>query len=307
MDSSDKFAEDYAALTTGSGFVEFENWTTVTLTGEDRQPFLHNMCTNDVRRLELGDHCEAYLTDVKGKIIGHVFIFAQADCLLLLTVPEQAEAIITHLDRYIIREDVQLHDHTSTSSWLLVVGATAGDAIKNLPCFVAQSQLFWPESYLLQCEIGNKHDIIQQLQAAQTRACGIEALTTIRIESQLPLMGVDFAEVNLPQEINRDAQAISFTKGCYLGQETIARIDALGHVNQKVVLLEFAGEQVPPVGLELLMAEKVVGSVTSSGWSPRCQAPLALAMLRRGANDLGTQLDSALGVATVREPLAKGH
>ncbi len=120
----------------------------------------------------------------------------------------------------------------------------------------------------------------------------------LRIEDRFPLFGTDFDSSNLPQEVNRDDNAISFTKGCYLGQETIARIDALGHVNQKLVALQFAGDTVPPPGTELLLNDKAVGRVTSSCWSPKCEAPLALAMIRRGANDDGTELRSEFGTAT---------
>ena len=122
------------------------------------------------------------------------------------------------------------------------------------------------------------------------------------------MFGVDFDSANLPQEINRDRLAINFNKGCYLGQETVARIDALGHVNQKVVLLQFAGETLPAVGLELQVDGQGVGSVSSTCWSPKLQSPATLALVRRGFNDVGTQLDSDVGTATVvtnmRSPLA---
>src|SRR5262249_33064178 len=104
-----------------------------------------------------------------------------------------------------------------------------------------------------------------------------------------------------PQELGRDALAISFTKGCYLGQETVARIDALGHVNQTLRGLRFHGQTVPTPGTVLTVADKTVAHVTSAAFSPRLNAPLALGYVRHGQTAPGTQLRSSLGEATVVE------
>ena len=308
MSMSESTKNDYEALTTGCGFVELKNWSTVTLTGEDRHAFLHNMCTNDIRRLTPGEGCEAFCTDVKGKIVAHLFLFAHEDRLEILTVPEQAGPLIKHLDRYIIREDVQLHDHSGEVCWTLISG-TEADALLNqvaeAACQVARCDLFWPPGCLLRSTRTEQSAIEQSLREAGAKPCSASALTTLRIESGLPLFHEDFSEANLPQEVDRNSQAISFNKGCYLGQETIARIDALGHVNQKVVVVKLSGSTVPEGGLELSLAEKPVGQVTSSCWSPRWNAPLALATVRRGANGVGTQLASELGLATVVDPSEK--
>jgi folate-binding protein YgfZ len=90
----------------------------------------------------------------------------------------------------------------------------------------------------------------------------------------MPRYGVDFTEENLPQEVGRDREAISFTKGCYLGQETVARIDALGHVNHRLVGVRFFGSEVPASGTELTRECRIVGSGTSAAFSPKLNAPL---------------------------------
>jgi folate-binding protein YgfZ len=125
------------------------------------------------------------------------------------------------------------------------------------------------------------------------------AFDVARIEAGMPLFKVDFDDSNLPQEVGRDKEAISFTKGCYLGQETVARIDGLGHVNQRIVGVQFTGHEVPAVGTELILAGAAVGRVTSSAFSPALGAPLALAMVRREANAVGTRLESAVGACEV--------
>jgi hypothetical protein len=129
--------------------------------------------------------------------------------------------------------------------------------------------------------------------------CGEAAFHTLRIEAGVPLFGVDFDEQNFPQEVGRDREAISFTKGCYLGQETVARIDALGHVNNRLIGVHFFGSQVPEPGMELLHEGKKVGQITSAAFSRRLYGPLALAMVRREANSPGTRLESSIGKCEV--------
>ena len=89
----------------------------------------------------------------------------------------------------------------------------------------------------------------------------------IRVESGCPLYGIDFNENNLPQELNRNALAIHFRKGCYLGQETVARIDALGHVNKRLAMISIIGEELPAIGAVIRRGDDTVGQVTSVAWS----------------------------------------
>jgi folate-binding protein YgfZ len=119
------------------------------------------------------------------------------------------------------------------------------------------------------------------------------------VEAGFPLFGHDIGEDNLPQEVGRDAQAISFKKGCYLGQETVARIDALGHVNRLLCGVKFTADTVPAGGTTLVAAGKEVGHVTSAVWSPRLKSALALAFVRRLHATAGTRLESEAGAAEV--------
>jgi folate-binding protein YgfZ len=141
--------------------------------------------------------------------------------------------------------------------------------------------------------------IAARLREAGAIECGRDALETCRIEAGMPLFGRDITDDNLPQEVNRNAQAISFTKGCYLGQETVARIDALGHVNKLLVRLQFLGQGVPSTGSELTLDGKTVGHVTSATFSPRIGKALALAYVRTASTEPGTRLQSAGGDAVV--------
>lgn len=306
-------SEGYAALTTTAGFVTLDGWTTVRVGGADRATFLHNMCTADVRALAAGQGVEAFFTDVKGKIVAHTIILAGEREHWLIGVPGQAARLIAHLDRYIIREDVQLADISDELAWTLVAGPECAAAVEKLTGPIATNlgpawahrdaqnagvdvrmvrcPQPWSGGLLVACPVGAVDSLHDKLRSVDVVSVGETAWQALRVESGWPLLDVDFDGTNLPQEVGRDAAAINFRKGCYLGQETVARIDALGHVNKRVSTVRVDGGEPPTVGAELLADGQVVGHVTSATWSPRLGATLALAMVRRGHNDPGARLE----------------
>ena len=117
---------------------------------------------------------------------------------------------------------------------------------------------------------------------AGSTPCGAQAMHQARIERGTPWAGIDVTEANLPQELARDARTLSFTKGCYIGQETVARIDALGHVNRTLVGVRFGGprRETHETAPEITLDGNPIGQVTSWAHSPRLGAPLALAYVR---------------------------
>jgi folate-binding protein YgfZ len=312
------FAAEYAALTSGVGMVDFHDRTQIELTGDDRAAFLHNFTTNDIRGLEPGQGCEAFTLDIRGHIVGHLLVFCTPHSLVLDTVPGQGEKLVRHFDRYLIRERVEIHDRTEDWSELLLAGAEAEQLLHELTESVPadrldhqQVRLFNQTVWLRRAEIAGLGSflIAGELEAIDAISialiaegatnCSVEAFEAVRIEAGFPWFGRDITEKNLPQEVNRNPRAISFTKGCYLGQETVARIDALGHVNRTLQSVGFSGSAVPPDGAELRAATKPVGEVNSATFSPRLGSPLALAYIRRGHESLGTKLESDFGEAEI--------
>jgi folate-binding protein YgfZ len=309
MESALSFDEQYEALRRGAGVFELSGWSSVTVTGADRQKFLHNFCTNDVNSLRPGDYCEAFFTNAKGRIMGHGLIDCRSNEVVFIGTPNQAPRLIEHLDRYIIREDVQLRDTSSERAYLHApmlppapsarwigrteVAAQARDSAYTP--LLARRAPIREFGALLEVAATDIAQARKTLLEQQYIPCGMAASESLRIEAGTPLFGVDFNDQNFPQEVNRDRQAISFTKGCYLGQETVARIDALGHVNQKLVGVRFSGRDVPAAGTELSQNGARVGHVTSATYSPQLAAPLALAMVRREANAPGMRLESPVG------------
>jgi folate-binding protein YgfZ len=288
----------YEMLVKNAGVVSLVGWTQVQLTGRDRNSFLQNMCTNDMRQLDAGQMCEAFLTDVKGKIVAHVLVIATPEYLHLLTVPAQAERIIKQLDRYIINADVTLTDNSNEHAWYLVVGPNASQVQAPDVDLIIPCDMLWPGGILVRVP-SDRDNAFGGVELSDTNS---QAFTALRVESLWPLFGVDFDDSNLPQEIDRYKRAVSFTKGCYIGQETVARIDALGHVNKKIVLIKFSGNDVPPVGSHVAKVGQTVGTISTSCWSPKFGAPVAIAFVKRGANDLGTKLEHENGEGEVITP-----
>ena len=293
--------------------------TQIELRGDDRASFLHNLCTNEIRKLPAGAGTEAFLLDAKGHVLGFVNVYCRPDSLVLETVPGQGPRLLAHLDRYLIREKVELHDRTDTWAELLLDGPEAATKLNALSTVAMPARVgdnldaqlagisvsvravdfTGAGGLLLSCAREQVEPLRSALVAADCVPVDATTFEATRIEAGTPLYGVDITEKNLPQEVARDARAISFVKGCYLGQETVARIDALGHVNKTLCGVRFAGSEIPPAGTELTADGKPAGEVTSAALSPRLGTPLALAYLRRGSNPPGTQLGSSIGPAEV--------
>jgi folate-binding protein YgfZ len=307
------------ALRRGVGVADVSDRTRIEITGNDRLTFLNGFCTNDIKSLAVGGGCEAFVTNVKGKVLGHVFVFRTDQSLVLDGAAGQAERIIPHLNRYIIREDVELCESArETGEWLL--GGEAAPALLDqltdgeipalllshttcrlggVPVGIYRAPLLTEPAFLISCPRPDASQIRDALLAAGAVECGADALEIRRVEAGFPSYGRDIDEDNLPQEVNRDAQAISFTKGCYLGQETVARLDSRGHVNRMLCGLRWELQQVPVAGEALVVNGQVVGRITSSVWSPRVEAPLTLAYVRREYAAVGSRMETELGIAEV--------
>lgn len=307
------------------GLVDFCDRGKIELTGDDRAKFLHNLCTNDIKALAAGAGCEAMLLDAKGHVQFYVLVHNTGDRLILeelAPTEEQTGARLRkHLDKYLIREKVGITDLTATWGEILVAGDGAVEVVAaaleitppietlgNVPCpvlgdgaFVTRSVQATAPNFSIFCHIESIAALKARLVAGGAIACELADWQAVRIESRLPLYGVDVSEKNLAQEIDRIDGTISFRKGCYLGQETVARLDALGHVNKTLVQVAFNSDVPVAIGTELTVDGKSVGQVTSTAVLPHGPA-VALAYVKRGNNTIGTKLESAAGSAMIVKP-----
>jgi len=318
MTPTPEFLADYQALTAGRGFAELPR-TVIEVRGNDRTHFLNSFCTNDVKKLAPGQGCEAFVTNHQGKTVGHGFIFCEPERLVIGTVAGQAAALIAHFDRFVISEDVTFHDLSDQVQIFLVAGSTAAATLRTLTssdpptemlsfhhppiagcgCTLFRVPYSGADSYFIRASVDDAATVRTALEKAGARLCQADAVEAKRIEAGFPYFGRDITDENLPQEVGRNQQAISFTKGCYLGQETVARIDALGHVNRLLVGVRFQADEVPALATRLSAGDKEVGHVTSACYSPTLQSPLALGYVRRPHAKPGSNLESNQGSAEV--------
>lgn len=316
---SPELVADYRRAVEAVGWLERPRLN-VELAGADRAKFLHNFCTADIRKLAVGRGCEAFVTSGQGKTLDFVTVFAGAESLTVSGEPGGGPKLVAHLDRYLIREQVTLRDRSDEWGEILLVGPQseallAGLGIAELPAapwgeVLAQvgelpvrlrriDELSAP-AWTLVAENAYLPAVRDELIAAGATQVDPVAAEILRVEAGFPLFGQDVSDKNLPQEVSRDERAISFTKGCYLGQETVARIDALGHVNRMLCRLTFSGAELPAVGTALEQAGQAVGEVTSSVWSPRLGA-IGLGYVRRGHSGPEAKFTTPVGTATLRK------
>lgn len=261
----------------------------VDIIGRDAVKIVNNLCTADIAKLPLHFGREAFVTDVRGKTLGHVCIYRFEDRLRLIGAAastsewEHAEAIIKQVDRYTIREDataVNVSEHFEpllvAPPAILSLDLNAASPI-DLACglWPSDSSLgpiadsfyavpWWDEPAVL---LLAQSDAAQAFETAITQLAGTPVAAPEfhrrRVAAFFPWFGVDLDPNNLPQEADRDAKAISFTKGCYLGQETVARLDALGQVQKKLVKWKVACSSPVMANTELKADERVVGRLAS--------------------------------------------
>jgi folate-binding protein YgfZ len=312
------FLAEHAALTQTAGVLDLSFRSRVCLTGNDRAGFLHGQVTNDIKRLKSGEGCYAALTTAKARMESDLNIYALQDELLLDFEPGLAGKVSERLEKYIIAEDVQVVDVAPLYGLLSVQGHKAKVVVRGLALFgdvprtnfdsrnVATEGL--GEIYLMNqprlssigfdlfVPLAAVAEIAQCLFAAVNRAggrpCGWQAFETARIEAGIPRFGADMDETNLPLEAGLEDRAVSFTKGCYIGQEVISRIRTYGHVNKMLrgLLLADGLEKLPVKGDKLFHAAKEIGYITSAVASPSLKKNIALGYVRREVNQIDTEL-----------------
>jgi folate-binding protein YgfZ len=289
--------------------------TQIDIAGADMSKFLHGFCTNDIKSLSPGQGCEAFLTNIKGRVLGHVFVFAGVESLALDTVAGQEQAMIAHLDRYLIREDVQLIGQSQARGELFVTGPHAhsllmldeGLAPYGSVCRqdlrIRRADILGTPGYLLSLPREALSSTRDSLIGIGCRMGTAEEFECRRIEAGFPYFGPDISEDNLAQEVARTKQCISFTKGCYLGQEPIARLDAMGHTNRELRRIRFDRDPGPAGSvLHATDSDDEAGRITSV--APSCGKPgsfaaMAYVKTRWSAPDLMVRVAETSATGTV--------
>ncbi len=273
----------------------------VDVVGTDAAIIIHNLTTNEVTRLAAGGGCESFITDVRGKTLGHVLVFATEDGLRLIGAHGQSPKLAEHIDRYTIREDAvpRVRDDdfvavalTPAAADEMKIEASDDDSLVSselslgdVSATAYQAPWLGRGSVVIVAAAEHSPELSDWISANRLERQDELSFHQLRTQVGFPWYGTDLDETNLPQEADRNEQAISFTKGCYLGQETVARLDALGQVQKKLVRWSLGGA-VPPSGTVLTAADKTVGRLTSvAAWGD--DDAIAIGMARRSHFEAG--------------------
>lgn len=267
--------------------------------GRDSLRFVDNFTTAAVSALTDGDGTEAFFTDARGQVIVLATILVTGAGLLVVTPPGLAATLRDHLEHYHIREAVDLRDVSADHAVFVVTGPRAEAAVERLygsappaAALTHQDVMIGGSAARIVRVTGQGADgwwmlvpataaatVAERLEAAGVPRAAAADLEALRLVARYP-SSADIPPKTLPQELGRDSRAISFTKGCYLGQETVARLDALGHVNRRLVLLAIDAPEPPTVPAAVTLAGADVGLITSACGGPAAGGVLGLGLVQ---------------------------
>jgi len=301
------------------------NWHAIlTLAGRDRVKYLHNVSSNDIKSLPEGRGTLALLLNPQGHILAELEVYALPEKLLLLSHASLRERTIATLKKYIIGSQVQVEDLTGKMGSLAVEGPRAAEVVAQacgvslaelaelsvqevtldgIPCYLLRRSHFGsPGAEFIAPRESLPalwRKLLTAVRAQGGDPIGMSAFHALRLEAGVPWFPADFNDAMIPHEAALENTHISFSKGCYTGQEIVERVRSRGHVNRKRVSLKFSTSAPPLPGTTLRAGSAEVGYVTSAALLPAAGAAIGMGYVRREQFAPGSLLEFDGGTAEV--------
>lgn len=291
---------EYLALTQDSGFVDRSQHGRLVCKGKDAQGLINRLSTNDLDSLVDGHSLTTILTSNKGRIIDSIYVSKKGSAIWVLTAPETVQQVEKWIDFYTIVEEVDVVNITKQTTMLSIAGPQAGcvltelageevgtlgkhlwanATIQGIKVMVLRDDFLRLPGYEIIADIKDK-DTLGEIFRSATDPIGIDAEDVVRIEQGIPIYGKDLNQDYNPLEAGL-IDHISFSKGCYVGQEVVARLNTYQKVQKYLVRLSWEkGERVSP-GTRLVLEKRQVGLVTSTAISPKDGTPVGLGYVRK--------------------------
>ena len=331
------FASEYRVIRNAVAVVDTNFRALFSLSGPDRQRYLNAVLTSNVRDLKVGQGTVGLLLTPQGHILAEVETLALADRILAFSHAMVRDRTYSTLDKFIIMDDVNLEDLTSSTATLDLLGPRAAELIfgsmqidisalpdaahveatlNSIPCrVIRRTWVGHPAATLVVSreQIGSLwQELVRRVRENGGAPAGMQALNSVRLESGAAWFGQDYDDKNIPHEAGLELSHISYEKGCYTGQEIVVRVQTRGHANRRLTGLQFLEGKAPPVGTKLLVsgdaAIKEAGHVTSTGFSPQLDRHIGLGYVRREYWAAGTPLDaSGVSAEVLSLPLPEKH
>lgn len=312
------FQNEYEAVRNSAALFNFSPYGKISVKGKDRVKFLQGITSNDISTLAEGSSLYTLFPTVKGKIASEGRVCAYPDHLLVILHPDLREKTLLILKKFKIGSDAQLEDLTEKFSLFSVQGPRSGEVLRkliqeaildllpfhfksfligNVPVEVHRND--WTGEMGFDLLIPSPHGEIFSAKLLEIgsplglTSASAETFETIRVESGIPIYGKELSEEILPQEAGLEKTAVSYTKGCYIGQETIARLHYLGHANRALTGF-FSDQVILEKNASIYSGDKNIGRITSSLYSPFLRRGISLGYLNRQFLEPGTTVEIGL-------------
>jgi folate-binding protein YgfZ len=294
--------------------------------GPDRVRYLNAILTNNIKDLAVEQGNVSLLLNPQGRILAEIESYAQPESLFCVSYALVRQSLNETLEKYIIMDDVTLTDETDRFGTIALEGPAAArmanhltgidihslpelsrhDArVATIPCVITRRS---PGEFAAAEFLIEKNHLealwsilLEETKRASGGPIGYAALSALRLEQGIPWFSYDFGEKQIPHEAALENSHISYTKGCYTGQEIVERVRSRGQVNRRRVTLRFSGQAVPNPGDPLTAEGKEAGYVTRAAFSPALASVIGMGYVRKESNSPGSKLHWQSETATVTE------
>ena len=302
--------EEYRAVRDHAGLIDWSTQSLLEIRGADRALFLHNLLTQNIKELAPGSGAHAALVTPNAKLLAELLVLADEQAHWLLTDRSRAETVLKTLERYVITEDVSLHDRSADVALLALQGPDTATILRHLDCSLALQpgthtlctvddttirlvawSLAGESGVIMVVPTDRARSVWERVRAQGATPVGWEAFNIVRLEAGIPWFGIDMNEECLLPETGLERTAVSDTKGCYVGQEVIARLQTYGSVSRKLMGMVCEGPTVPAPGDAIHKDGQPLGEVTSACASPALKQPIALGYVKRPQYQVGATVE----------------
>ena len=290
------------ALRLGAAWRDLSSRGRLIATGEDRERLIHAISTNTVEGLAPGHGTYAFFLNAQGRIQSDSHIFVESDHVLVDCEPEASGSLMAHIESYVIMDDVVLEDVSASTGLFAVAGPHSRDVVSTLGLSPPSEELtlMWSgqtrvirvpvgttDAYWVLAAHSEAQHLVEQLEASGAVSATEQESDALRVANGVPRFGSDFGPGNIPHE-TQQLNAVSFTKGCYTGQEIVERVRSQGQVRRLLVGVELESP-IPPEDLTVRHDGRPVGTMTSPtpGFTPEGRVR-GFAIVRREAAAPGT-------------------
>jgi folate-binding protein YgfZ len=313
-------ATEYSAVRDGgAGLIDLSNRGRLLISGSEAVMFLNGLITNDMKALAVNTWMPAAFANVQGRLLAVVRVIHRQDGFLIDTEDVTHDTVLKTLERFTLAGDFHVTDLTNETVSLSVQGKSAGSIIKTVfsdhsaverrevamaklanghQVTIIRATHTAEDGFDLFVDMNDARELRESLMKAGAQDVSSETLETLRIEAGIPRYGIDMDETTVVTEANLD-EAVSFSKGCYLGQEIIVRIKHRGHVAKKLTGLILGEVELEPGAKVLSADDKEIGRVTSATFSPQLDRIVALGYLKYDYLAPGTKVEVFAGEAKI--------